>query len=464
MGSTNIYNQGFAFEKVVKSIFSVLAAKEKRPIQYETTLEGTDNCNMEADIYLEKGLFTLGIETKACIEIKNKADNFRLVNWYQKTESCFPNVLLIFVVNTDDSKAKEMENKLRKKNEFRNFRVLGNGLVYQYGDLVKTEYFFYLQNQESISSFEYKNGIRTISAETNQNISEKLSFSESDFLAYQGEIEKKIRKCITSEPVALILGNGISMSAGSRSWDCLSKELNYLLGEYLSYPSIDKKILGTSSYSDTLLSHYCCTKNAKGERYYKTIYRCLYESTKIPASIGSLMDGTAQFVIHHKPLILTFNFDSLFEEELQKGFGVAPTTFWKNRKVLNTRAGISIFHIHGYYPRNMPSLDSDHRMSLVLDEEEYYKFYCESGDTRRVKLEKTLNSQTCFLVGLSISDSFLRNCIRQSGKKAHYAFMCGEHLPSFPDLATLSAIFYNMNIEVLWKNSYSEIASFLTTL
>jgi hypothetical protein len=457
---SNSPEQGFAFEKVVKSIFSVLAAKERKPIQFDFKTKGQNNSRFESDIFLEEGLRALDIRSGTYVEIKNTPQRPALFDWCKRMKYYVPNSPLMLILNIEEGQAKELEYSLKNQLNLWNLTIVGNHLVYEYSQLVKAEYFFYLQSQGSVSSLEGENGVGSIG----QNAPETSFLTESDLLAYQDEVEKKIRNCVNHEPVALLLGNGVSMSVGSRSWDCLSHELNYLLGDYLSYPSIDRKILGTSSYSDTLLSHYSCIKNAKGNRYYTTIYRCLYESAKIPAASGTLMDGAAQFVLHHFPTILTFNFDSLFEDELKQAYKISPITYWENKKEIHIKGGFSISHVHGYYPQNMPTLDDAHKNSLVLDEEEYYKFYCENGDVRRANLEKTLNTQTCFLVGLSISDSFLRNCLRQSGKKTHYAIMFNENLPSFPDLTTLSAIFYNMNIEVLWKKSFSEIGNFLASL
>jgi hypothetical protein len=463
-------SHGFAFEKVVKAIFFEMARRENSHEPKEFNEKGISNFPDLADMRFPDGLKTLRIKGPLYIEIKNIYYWPDIERFAKRVVPYISHGTLIFVINAEESTVMQARTLLDRYFHTEKIRILGRDFVFQYASYAKAEFLFFIQSenleygriqatQKGRVSLTYRAGKKK----------KKLFLKERDFKQYQEAVEARIQKKIANEKdkITLLLGNGLSISVGAKSWECLRQELCLFLGNYLSFASIDRSLLGQSSYSDTLLSHYTCANSYCEDSYYQTIHRCLYGSVNIPSERqddNSLLAGTAVFIERHKPEVLTLNYDSLLEEELKLSKSKRVTPIWNKNQKAKSKNVIYIYHLQGYLPRLPAIPEEKNKKSIVLDEDEYADFYYSEKDWRKKKLDKALKQRTCFFIGLSLSDTFLRNCVRKSDNKDHFAFLCKNGLPNFPDLAILTSIFFNMNIDVLWFDSYQEISGKLRSL
>lgn len=123
--------------------------------------------------------------------------------------------------------------------------------------------------------------------------------------------------------------------------------------------------------------------------------------------------------------ILTFNYDVFMEEALAKE-GVSYVPFFEKGALIS--GDIPIYHIHGYISRS-GGIDS----YPVLSEREYHRLYSDDFHWSNVELLHALTRNTCFLVGLSMSDPNLRRLLdiaryEDSGSARHYVFIRKEPL------------------------------------
>lgn len=452
----NVFRQvSFAFEKYVKAVFVSLAKKEGKTIPAINLADRSNTCI--PDLCLPEGLEELGLRENTVVEIvasDNQVTIKRVLKrWSLRAEL---NCHIAFVIEGQQVPVLSFLDRSKRDN----LRIITESSLHKYNSLVKTEYLFYQQSKG--------NGILTSPSKFDEQkpILPKNfgDFSSKDFDSYQEKTLSKAKIALQNQnSTALLLGNGVSISVGSRSWATLNKELCYLFGRYLVHPSIDREVIGTTTYSDSLLAHYACLRNLKKSDYFDTIYQALYETCVLPASSSSLMNGATNFAIRHKPTILTFNYDSLFEETMTS-LGASSMAIWNPKRKPSMNQKNAVYHIHGYLEHNKKPIPTNMENSLILDENDYFNFYGTSSDWRRQELDNAIETKTCFLVGLSLSDTFLRARFRQTQSKEHYAFLCSQGLPKIPDLLIISSIFYDMNIEVIWRDSFSEISKLLQTL
>lgn len=392
------------------------------------------------DLFFPKGLKAAGFPSNTFLEIKPRI-NVRSIDRFTKMfRKEVPYGLLCFIV---DEEISEIPPGYRQSQEEQT-RLLGREFLTQFQNVVKTQRALYLHA-------------------TNQLVPQDF-LTPKDFRQYQDKVLDEAKAALGEEDCAVLLGNGISISVGSESWTALNKRLQRLLKGKIANPKVARSIVGTTSYSDTLLVHYSCVRTSKEKQYYRAIHRALYHRAILPASSDQLMHGTAVFVKKHRPLVLTFNYDDLFERELQMYHGTTVQSIWESRPGSFSKSDVSVVHIHGFLPSSLASITGPMKESIVLDEKDYYHFYLETNEWRRQILEETLQSKTCLLIGLSLSDTFLRNCFRTSKIRNHYAFLCSRGLPTFDDLIVLTSIFFDMNIDVIWEGTFEGISNLLTSL
>jgi hypothetical protein len=443
MKCTNLIKsqQGCAFEKYVTALFIALADPKIEPFHSNSHSQNYSNQNRRIyDLYFPKGLKATGFPDNSFLEIKPR---FNIRNVNQFTAQFLkenPNGFLYLIV---DEEASEIPQAYREPREGQ-IHVLGRDFLTQFQNVAKTERALYLHATDQLVP--------------------KNFLTLEDFQHYQDKVLDQIKATLKEDDCAVLLGNGVSISVGSESWASLDKRLWRLLKGKITNPKVARSIVGNTSYSGTLLVHYSCIRTSKEKQYYRAIYQALYRRAVLPAASGQLMHGTAVFVKKYRPLVLTFNYDDLFERELQTYPSTTVQSFWENQPSSFPVSDISVIHVHGFLPSPLASITKAMKESIVLDEEDYYNFYIETDEWRRNILEETLKTKTCLLIGLSLSDTFLRNCFRASNVHNHYAFLCSRGLATFDDLVVLTSIFFDMNIDVIWKNTFKDISSLLLLL
>jgi hypothetical protein len=140
-----------------------------------------------------------------------------------------------------------------------------------------------------------------------------------------------------------------------------------------------------------------------------------------------------------------------------------------NDRVLKHK-DISIYHVHGYLPRNGKIL-LEHSKSVVLSEYKY-NYLFNNPLSWQVSCQLTrFRENVCLLIGLSISDPSLRRIleyVKQSNQNAvHYAIFSkqsAKYTSNFNDIVAVNKHFERMGIRILWVDNYSDIPRLIDSI
>ena len=192
----------------------------------------------------------------------------------------------------------------------------------------------------------------------------------------------------------------------------------------------------------------------------------LYKGVDISASglISTICDMVSTKKIES---IITYNYDDLVETALkQKGQDVA-SIYSKSR---NLKGELPIYHVHGLIPENNPDVQS----TPVLSEEDYHNIYRESYHWSNVEQLHALDRNTCFFIGLSMTDPNLRRLLDVSHKDSdreirHFAFLKREKLYASDKAHEKNEMHFriieiqleDLGVNVIWYEDYNEIPQML---
>lgn len=292
--------------------------------------------------------------------------------------------------------------------------------------------------------------------------------------------------------ISLILGAGVSCSAGLPDWKKLLNSLyaNFVnrifkgenfAGETLNaitnlFTTLNNSsALATARYLKTGLSH----DGGNDTEFIQAVKEALYDNVKCEDS--KLIDEIVELCrpksngIKVKSIV-TYNFDDLIERHLESADIRHRTIYDENE--LHDIDELPVYHVHGYISRNN-SLESGHL--LVFSEETYHNVYSEPYHWSNLVQLSTFRENNCLMIGLSMSDPNLRRLLeisaqKYSHEKRHYVFMQrftmntwvkDERLHDF-DLASVDKILEihhtiqemmmeSLGIYVIWYSDYDEI-------
>lgn len=277
----------------------------------------------------------------------------------------------------------------------------------------------------------------------------------------QSELIELAPKMLNEAKCSFILGAGVSVDAGSPSWDNLLKSLLKGIKEHnpigeSDYMGINSKCgwsaLITARY---IISDYISSDNLIGEMRDIIYTRLACDYKKTPTALPIIANITKNCNIEN---ILTFNYDEFVEEALGKiGVKYIPV-FEKGARMADE---IPVYHIHGLISRNSNNIAS----YPVLSEREYHRLYSDDFHWSNVELLHALTRNTCLLVGLSMSDPNLRRLLdisryHDDGEARHFVFMRREPLDtSNPNQGkdekhkeNLEKQFHELGLNIIWFN------------
>ena len=165
--------------------------------------------------------------------------------------------------------------------------------------------------------------------------------------------------------------------------------------------------------------------------------------------------------------LITYNYDDLVETAIrQKGIEVV-SIYSKSR---NLRGELPVYHVHGLIPEN----NSDVQSTPVFSEDDYHIIYSESYHWSNVEQLHALDRNTCFFIGLSMTDPNLRRLLdvsHSNGDKdiRHFAFLKREklyqsdnkHEKNKKHFHILENQLEALGVYVIWYEDYKEIPKML---
>lgn len=258
----------------------------------------------------------------------------------------------------------------------------------------------------------------------NIDTGKRISYVASEqeiILENENKYINELKSALHSNRLTLVCGAGISVSAGIPSWNTLLLSMlnRCVTNKYKFSVESAQQFLPTSNI---ILGKYL--KLMLGKDFETTLKECLYDQLaedqtylgkkvyKETALLHELINllrpkrnsGSVESVI-------TFNFDSLIEDTLNK-YGIENQAIFDEGMIAKSKY-IPIYHVHGYLPQ-----EGDIKTpNVVFSEEAYHTQFIDPYSwSNLVQLYKYMEN-TCLLLGLSITDPNLRRLLDISKRK-----------------------------------------------
>lgn len=274
----------------------------------------------------------------------------------------------------------------------------------------------------------------------------------------QEELMKKAAKALDDTRCSFILGAGVSVDAGSPSWDGLLKSLLTDIPQHRPIEDADyDNVNSKCGWSALITARYILGSHLSTKELADKMRSAIYtaeprEYRKTPTALPEIARICKSKKIES---ILTFNYDMFMEEALDKESVLYKTVFDKGA---TSAKDLPVYHLHGFISRDSNAPYS----SPVLSEREYHRLYSNDFHWSNVELLHALTRNTCFLVGLSMSDPNLRRLLDiarfdDDGQPRHFIFMRREPLGNPADPAkddqhwnNVEKQFRELGLNIIW--------------
>lgn len=387
------------------------------------------------DIYLPKGISILKIPANSVIEIKGNliADALHRSNdiaklWKHK----YPNskVYLLYGENSIVS-----ETVLRKAKSLR------------LSDIYRVDKF--------ISDVEKK-----------KKLNDTIRQEEKTWKEKRKAILDSAQFSFREDNCTLFLGAGVSQDAGGPSWNTLLMKSVKRLRKPLTKVDFNR-IYRACSMSPIIMGRYIVGNKKQKEILTKYLHDyVLYKDVDIKES--KLISAICRMVSTRKiESIITYNYDDLIETALSQYNIEVASLFSKSRSL---KEEIPVYHVHGLIPEKTPDVQS----TPVLSEEEYHAIYSDSYHWSNVEQLHALDRNTCFFIGLSMTDPNLRRLLDISHKDGdkeirHFAFLKREKLYASDKKHEKNEVHFriienqleDLGVNVIWYEDHKEIPPML---
>lgn len=245
---------------------------------------------------------------------------------------------------------------------------------------------------------------------------------------------------------SLLLGAGVSSSAGLPDWDTLLNSLfvSMLTEDNLGESSTDsdqtssivKRLRQMDGPSALMLARYIrkgITADSAAEqgKFIATVTTKLYELRNKKFSISSdLIKSIANLCVPSRTganvrAVLTYNFDDLLERELKEQ-GLTYRSIFEEIE-LPSPEELPVYHAHGFLPEDRSQYSNIDKATLVFSEEGYHHIYRDAYHWSNLIQLNSLKETSCLMIGLSLTDPNLRRLLEISAKTPekprHFAFM-----------------------------------------
>lgn len=422
-----------AFSKLFFSI-SLRANREKEHVElnFKTHIGERAVC---FDIYLPEGIEKLKIPANSVVEFKYSilSDTLHRVNILaQKYKEDYPNAMYYLIYKDPNDIRHTIINKTKQK-----------GYVYpcQLDDFIKR-------------------------IDRTRKITEAVEQEEKDWRSSREQIIDSASVAFRENNCSLFLGAGVSQDAGGPSWNTLLEKSVRKLRKPFTKKDF-KKIYNACGMSPIILGRYLI--GGKTQKKILSSYLHDYVLYKDVNPIDSKLIGVICDMVETNCVesIITYNYDDLVETSL-KNRGIAVGSI--ESKSRNHKNELPVYHVHGLIPQDETGIES----TPVLSEEDYHKIYKESYHWSNVEQLHALDRNTCFLIGLSLTDPNLRRLLEFShngndGEIYHYAFLKREplyaddkkHEKNIKHFSIIEAQLESLGVAIIWYEDYKEIPDFL---
>lgn len=263
----------------------------------------------------------------------------------------------------------------------------------------------------------------------------------------QERLKYRAKKSIRRDNVTLFLGAGVSASAGAPAWDNLLEHLCIKKG----ISKLDSDINSITKGRYVIDQYKKQNKDLNQTDFYTDIREILYKRVRESKLVEAISKIAQKRNVRS---IITYNYDSLIEEEINKVNNICESIYDKKRT-----NKLPIYHVHGYVS------ESGEHSDLILGEQEYHDVYAEAYNWGSVEQLHALCRTTCFFIGLSMSDPNLRRLLDISNKgsdiePAHYVFLRRIEY----NIPFTEAIMRGFGVNCIWYDNHEDLPVLLESL
>ena len=426
----------------IDKLYFTLNLRAKRGVEHIDLVRSSNVLDFmyAVDLYTETGLSRLRIPAHSCIELKERivSNTVFRVNEFAKSYISKHPEAKVYLLYQERGELSEQIIKQSKKQKLAE--------IYQVDEFLEKVKRVAKINDE-IDSLEH----------------DWKEMRESHLQSAQIDYHKN--KCY------LFLGSGVSMDAGGPSWEELLRKIMKRFKKFGKQKDFDK-VYEWCGMSPIILGRYASLNKKMLQdvtEYLRkfVLYRGVNEDdSELIKAICEVVEGSCndeRIVVSGKvDSIITYNYDDLVESALEnRGVNVA-RIFQKSR---NYRNEFPVYHVHGLIPKEVNGIAS----TPIIGEKEYHLMYKESYHWSNVEQLHALDRNTCFFIGLSMTDPNLRRLldISMSGsdKEArHYAFLHRKSLFPQDDVEknrshfnTIEYQLSDLGVHVIWYENHNEV-------
>lgn len=275
--------------------------------------------------------------------------------------------------------------------------------------------------------------------------------------------------------LTLVCGAGVSIGANIPSWnDLLLRLLESMMVRVSNNSSISLKNIETKEFqkrlgsSSLVMGKYL--KSNLGKDFLLELRDALYKDNPKSCELIESIVEISRPQRDGKPLdsIITFNFDSLIEENLAKN-NIKYKAIDKEG-VRNKANELPIYHVHGYLPRK-GNINS--KKDVVFSEDAYHTQFIEPFSWSNLIQLNKLSQNTCLFVGMSLTDPNLRRLLDVANRKEtsnsinHYIIKKMPEINDSDGHIDELMIFLEeqdaneLGLKVIWVDAFNEIPKIL---
>lgn len=156
----------------------------------------------------------------------------------------------------------------------------------------------------------------------------------------------------------------------------------------------------------------------------------------------------------------------MVETALEKKGVSATRIYLKSR---SRKDEFPVYHVHGLIPQKDQGIVS----SLILSEREYHEVYREAFNWSNIEQLHALDRNTCFFIGMSMTDPNLRrlldiSCTGSDKESRHFAFLKREDLFKPEEVEkneshfnTIESQLNELGVQVIWYKNHNEVPKML---
>lgn len=297
---------------------------------------------------------------------------------------------------------------------------------------------------------------------------EFTDISESDFLYKSNNNLEEIKRIIRStDNFAFVLGTGVSIDPGAKSWNDLLKYFEDKLnsnGIVNDSKKLGKKIGDSNIITAQLIKELYPIK----ADYFWEIHQALYENRVNPDpnfALSHIVEIIKKCEHMSRFRILTYNFDNYLESYLDDQGITYYNTLYDSGCSVDDR--ISIYHVHGFLPyvHYKSHILERYQKSIYLAEEDYNNLYNNPCSWQISSQLSFFRENMCLFIGCSLADLNIRHLLEMTGKehKRHFAILTRDKMTN-NDLLRASNHFSRLGIEVIWAENFHDIRQMLKDL